>query len=140
MSTEKLIRITMFFNRRKGASEEDFNKYWAVNHGALITPWLVRSKIVKYVQYHTTPEYRKIASAMAATSRRQASDQYDGISDFYVRSLDDFENAFKDPEYLEKIRPDELKTADVDSTIITIGYDYVLIEDGKAVTTHERRV
>jgi len=64
--------------------------------------------------------------------------EYDGIADFYVRKFEDFEEAFKDPEYLEKIYPDELKLVDFDTLILTVGYDYVVVEDSKKVETHAR--
>jgi len=63
---------------------------------------------------------------------------YDGMGDFYVHRYQDFENAFLDPEYLEKIRPDELKLVDMDSIRVTIGVEYVVIDQGKLVDEHER--
>ena len=61
---------------------------------------------------------------------------YDGMAEFYVRKFEDWANAFKDPEYMEKINPDELKFADVDSSVITVGSDYIIIENGEIMTTH----
>jgi len=62
----------------------------------------------------------------------------DGMGDFYVHDYTDFENAFLDPEYLEKIRPDELKLVDMDSLRVAIVVEYVVIDQGKQVKTHER--
>jgi hypothetical protein len=64
--------------------------------------------------------------------------EYDGISDAYVKDFKTFEDAFKDPEYAEKIRPDELAFIDVENIQMTIGYDYWVVENGKPVTKHER--
>ena len=50
MSTEELIRITVFANRNAKLSEDEFNDHWANKHGPLITSWLQRHGIVKYVQ------------------------------------------------------------------------------------------
>jgi hypothetical protein len=50
MSTEELIRITVFANRNAKLSEDEFNDHWANEHGPLITSWLQRHGIVKYVQ------------------------------------------------------------------------------------------
>lgn len=63
---------------------------------------------------------------------------FDGMSDAYVKDFKTFEDAFKDPEYLEKIRPDELAFIDVENLQMTIGYDYVVVENGKIVTEHAR--
>lgn len=64
--------------------------------------------------------------------------EYDGISDAYVKDFETFQDAFKDPEYLEKIRPDELAFIDVENIQMTIGYDYGVVEKGKPVTKHAR--
>lgn len=61
MSTEKLVRITIFARRKEGISEDDFDRYWATNHGPLISDWLLRNGIVKYVQvrkHHLCRSYR----------------------------------------------------------------------------------
>lgn len=63
---------------------------------------------------------------------------FDGISDAYVKDFATFQEAFKDPEYLEKIRPDELAFIDVENIQMTIGYDWGVIENGKVVTEHAR--
>lgn len=64
--------------------------------------------------------------------------QYDGAGDFWVRKYEDFEAAFLDEEYQEKIRPDELKLIDMDSIAVTVGVEHVVIDDGKLVEKHER--
>jgi hypothetical protein len=53
------------------------------------------------------------------------------MGEFWVRKYEDFEAAFLDPEYQEKIRPDELKLIDMDSVVMTVGVEFVGIEDGK---------
>lgn len=63
---------------------------------------------------------------------------YDGMTDAYVRDFAEFQDAFKDPYYLEKIRPDELAFIDVDSLQMTIGYNYEVIKEGKIVKEHAR--
>jgi hypothetical protein len=45
-----------------------------------------------------------------------------------VRKYEDFKNAFEDPEYMEKIRPDEMTFVDISSIVMTIGYEYVVVE------------
>lgn len=55
-----------------------------------------------------------------------------------MRKYEDFENAFLDPEYQERIRPDELKLIDMDTIAVTVGVEYVAIDDGKVVQEHSR--
>lgn len=61
---------------------------------------------------------------------------YDGLADFYVRDVKDFENAFKDREYIETILPEEQKFIDPDSLNLTVGFDYVIVDAQKPVEGH----
>ncbi|KAJ4351920.1 uncharacterized protein N0V89_007264 [Didymosphaeria variabile] len=137
MSTEGLIRVTVLVNRRPGMSEDEFNRYWAYEHGPLATDWLRRSGIVRYVQYHTTSEHKALGKKMfEATGRSPLS--YDGMGDFWVRKYEDFEAAFLDPYYQKVIQPDEKKLICMDTISVTIGVEYVVIDDGEIVQAHAR--
>ncbi|KAF2794250.1 hypothetical protein K505DRAFT_242551 [Melanomma pulvis-pyrius CBS 109.77] len=137
MSTESLIRVTVCVNRKIGTTEDEFNKYWAYKHGPLATEWLQRNGIIKYVQYHTTSEYKSLGQKMFdATGRSPLS--YDGMGDFWVKKYDDFEAAFLDPYYQKVIQPDEKNLIDMDTIAVTIGVEYVVINEGKIVQKHER--
>lgn len=162
MNTEPLIRVTVCIHRKKGTTEEEFNKYWAYQHGPLVIPWLQRCGILRYVQvcctprarmdvlglpfgfnesppqYHTTSEHRNLAKNMSLAVGR-ALLQYDGMADFWVRKYEDFEAAFLDPEYQEKIRPDEMKLLDMESIAVTVGVEYVVVDSGQAVEEHQRQ-
>ncbi|KAG9231276.1 EthD domain-containing protein [Amylocarpus encephaloides] len=137
MNTEPLIRITVCVNRKPGTTEEEFNQYWANQHGPLASEWLLRCGILRYVQYHTTSEHKNLAKKMSGATGRPILN-YDGMGDFWVKKFEDFEAAFLDPEYQEKIRPDELKLIDMDSVAVTVGVEYVTIDDGKINKEHLR--
>ncbi|KAF2840325.1 hypothetical protein M501DRAFT_1015385 [Patellaria atrata CBS 101060] len=137
MSTEQYIRVQVFVNRREGLSEEEFNRYWAHEHGPLATEWLRRCGIIKYTQYHTTSEHKALGKKMLDATGREAL-EFDGAADFYVQKYEDFESAFLDQEYQDKIRPDELKLIDMDTIRVTIGVEYIVIDEGKMVREHVR--
>jgi hypothetical protein len=63
---------------------------------------------------------------------------YDGMGDFWVKKYEDFEAAFLDPHYLKVIQPDEKNLIDMDTISVTIGAEYVVIDDGKIVKEHAR--
>ncbi|KAF2107075.1 EthD domain-containing protein [Lophiotrema nucula] len=137
MSTEPLIRVTVCVHRKPGTTEDEFSKYWAYKHGPLAIDWLKRNGIVKYVQYHTTPQYKALGQKMFdATGRFPLS--YDGMGDFWVRKYEDFEAAFLDPYYQRVIQPDEKNLIDMDSIAVTMGVEYVVIEGGEIVKEHVR--
>ena len=136
--TEKLIRITTLIPRKKGMTHEQFYKHWTTVHGPMVLDFMMRHGVVEYRQYHTTPETKALGEAMAKANGRPMI-EVDGISDAYVKDWKTFEDAFKDPEYAEKIRPDELAFIDTENIQMTIGYDYWVVEGGKPVTEHERK-
>ncbi|KAL2208470.1 hypothetical protein CC79DRAFT_1395462 [Sarocladium strictum] len=136
-STEPLIRISICIHRRQGVSEDEFHQYWAHEHGPLAAEWLKRCGIVKYVQYHTSSKHRELARKMSEAVGRPVLD-WDGIADFYVHKYEDFEAAFLDSEYRERIRPDELKLIDMETVRMTVGVDYVCIDEGHIQEKHER--
>jgi len=137
MATEGLIRITTLIPRKKGISEEEFYKYWTGTHAPVCVDFMMRHGVIEYRQYHTTPETKALGAKMAAAAGRPML-SFDGISDAYVKDFKTFEDAFTDPEYLEKIRPDELAFIDVDNLQMTIGYDFGVVERGSKVTEHVR--
>ncbi|KAH7312449.1 EthD domain-containing protein [Stachybotrys elegans] len=138
MDTEPLIRISIAVRRKPGISEEEFSHYWAHKHGPLASEWLKRNRIVRYVQYHTTSQHRNLAQGMAEAIGKPLM-AYDGVGDFWVRRYEDFEAAFLDPEYKERLQPDEDKFVDRDSVSLTVGVDYVCVDNGEIVHEHSRR-
>ncbi|KAF2807339.1 uncharacterized protein BDZ99DRAFT_522954 [Mytilinidion resinicola] len=137
MASEKLIRISSFIRRKPGVSKEEFYQYWTQVHGPLCTDFMMRHGVVEYVQAHTTDETKALGAAMAKAAGRDMQ-PWDGFTDAYVRDFATFEDAFKDPEYLEKIRPDELAFIDVETLQMTIGYNYEVIKSGEKVKEHAR--
>ncbi len=50
-----------------------------------------------------------------------------------MHSYDYFMRAFQDPEYLDKIRPDELNFIDVYNVMTVVGEELIVIENNQAV-------
>lgn len=63
---------------------------------------------------------------------------YDGIGDFWVRKYENFEAAFLDPYYQKAIQPDEKNLIDMNTIAVTMGVEYIVLEDGKIIDTHSR--
>jgi hypothetical protein len=62
------------------------------------------------------------------------------MADFYVKKYEDFEAAFLDPYYKEVMQADELKLIDMESVAVTIGYEYIVVDQGKKVESHTRTI
>jgi hypothetical protein len=95
--------------------------------------------ITAILQFHTPSGWKAYGKKMSdATGRPMFG--FDGSADFYVKKYEDFESCFLDPYYEKVIKPDEQKLIDMETIAVTIGYEYIMIEDGKEFTAHERTV
>lgn len=65
--------------------------------------------------------------------------EYDGVAEFIVKDIMDIKKSRDDPDFLEKIRPDEENFFDVPGMAWTIGWDEVYVKDGKIVPDSEAR-
>jgi hypothetical protein len=65
---------------------------------------------------------------------------YDGIADFWYKSLDDFEKAYEDEYYLNVVKKDEEYLFDMDSLAITTGVERVIIADGTVAVQKTTKV
>ena len=50
MSTEKLWHVKLFYNRKQGITPEEFNRYWAYEHGPRVQDFHLRLGVVRYNQ------------------------------------------------------------------------------------------
>ncbi|KAF3033615.1 hypothetical protein E8E12_001967 [Didymella heteroderae] len=130
MSTENMLRITVFAHRNPKISEEEYHAHWATKHAPLVSSWLQRHGVVKYTQYHTPTSHKSLTT--------QQTLSYDGMADFYVRSYEDFERAYEDPYYADVVRPDEEYLFDVESMRVMVGTETCVIEGGKVVEGKDR--
>jgi hypothetical protein len=58
---------------------------------------------------------------------------YDGVADFYVKSLEDFKKAYDDPYYKDVVKKDEEYLFDVKNMRIIIGRELHVIDGSKIV-------
>jgi hypothetical protein len=144
MSPPSLIRITVFANRNPALSKAEFNTHWTHKHAPLITSWLQRHNCVKYVQVRSSSPQLSLSLPHLITQQYQPTPKlksrltqttlaYDGIADFWYKSLEDFERAYQDRYYTEVVKKDEEYLFDVESVSVTGGVERVVIEGGEIV-------
>lgn len=125
----------MFYNRKQGITPEEFNSYWANNHSALAVNFHLRIGVIKYSQYHSTPEIRDLARVEGGLPILE----FDGAAEFWVPNLETLQAMGSDPEYLTKIQPDEANFIDMSSFKMIVGVDYIVVENQNAVMEHGRK-
>ena len=137
MSTQNLIRISVFANRNPSLSEGQFHSHWTHHHGPLVSSWLQKHGIIRYTQvlrlfapsHPTIPTTNNSSQFHTPASHRDLRIQgfetptlsYDGVADFYVKSLEDFKKAYEDPYYRDVVKKDEEYLFDVKNMRIMVG-------------------
>lgn len=98
-----MIKLIICASRKPGISREEFSAYWRDKHGPLVKSVPEFSRHVrKYVQCHL----------VEAAVPFGIPGSYDGVAELWFDSVEVASRAFKEPKYLEIIRPDELKFVD----------------------------
>ncbi len=97
-----MVKLIVCAKRKPGMGVKEFHDYWRNVHGPLIKGIpAFRKYIRKYIQCHT----------LAQAYKRNAA-PFDGAAELWFDNLEDVDRFLSDPEYLEKVRPDELKFTD----------------------------
>ncbi|KAF3910468.1 hypothetical protein ABW20_dc0108495 [Dactylellina cionopaga] len=129
MSSEKLTRVTMLFKKQPDITDEKFHEYWLETHAPMCIDWMKKYGILKYNQNHISKQ--GLTDIHSALGWPTAS--YDGIADFYVRELKHFTDAVADDYYKTVLIPDGAIFADYSDFSLTVGEEYVCLDDLKPV-------
>ncbi|KAG4424774.1 hypothetical protein IFR04_002122 [Cadophora malorum] len=129
---QRVLKLTIMQHRNPSMSEEDFHAHWTRKHAPLASAWLQRNEIISYTQYHTPKSTRYLAASVAKDFGWTLAG-YDGYVDFMVSSVEDLKNAVEDPEYPEKVLPDEQMFMDQSNSVVTVGWEEVYVKDGKVI-------
>ena len=103
-----MIKIIINVIRKPGVSFAEFDRYWRERHAEVVksVPEFTRH-VRRYVQCHLSAQDTPFA----------ASGGYDGVAELWFDDIDSANRAFAEPRYLEVIRPDELKFADLERCV-----------------------
>ncbi|KAF2492443.1 hypothetical protein BU16DRAFT_515406 [Lophium mytilinum] len=90
------IKLSFFFSKLPHVSYEHFHKHYAHVHADLTVASKDFNvcKIQRYVQTHQTPEMKEKVKSLGMDLL-----DYDGCSQIWVKSWDDWEKFFTSPQY-----------------------------------------
>lgn len=105
-----MVKLIVFAKRKAGMSFEEFDRYWLENHAKVVqsVPEFMRH-VRKYTQCHLAKGSGPAGPVAAA--------EFDGVAELWFDSVEAADLAFKEPRYLEIVRPDELKFVDLTASI-----------------------
>ena len=117
-----MIKLVCFLKRKDGWTHDAFIEHWTTVHGPLITG---------------TPS---IARHVARYEQLQPSDAlpwmntkgFDGITIMWFDGPSDFEAFLAEPDYAEKIAPDERSFLDLDGLVGMLTEEPSVVIDGAA--------
>jgi len=97
-----MVKVIVFVKRNPTLTAEEFHRHWREVHARLVaeTPSVARH-ILRYEQNPRSPE-----------DYERTDDGYDGVAIACYRSRAEMEALFQEPDYLERIRPDEERLSD----------------------------
>lgn len=111
-----MVKLTIAVKKKADISVEDFHDYWRTTHAELIKGLGISRYIRKYVQCHT-----------AAEEYAAGEPAYDGTAEVWFDSAADKEKFLADPEFAEKVVPDNLKFADMEKTVFFLTREEAVI-------------
>ena len=113
-----MVKLVVCVKRKAGMDVEEFHDYWRTTHGNLIKSIpSFRKYIRKYTQSHTIPK---------AYARDAAP--FDGIAELWFDNQEAIDAFLVDPDYLAKVRPDELKFTDFSNLVWFVTQEEPMIE------------
>jgi len=112
------VKFIGLSRRPAGMTHDEWCRYWIEVHGPLAHGVSEFTRYYgKYVHNYVIP----IESASAV-----GVDDYDGIVEEWLPSVEDFATCLAEPRYLEIVRPDELKFVDIARSRFVLATEHVI--------------
>lgn len=110
-----MTTLAVCIRRRGDLSRAAFSAYWRDTHGPLIRscPEFTRH-LASYTQYHAIDGDSDIARMFGI------SGEYDGVALLRFHDAEAMRQAFAEPAYLERVRPDEPRFVDLEASLSMI--------------------
>ena len=113
-----MYKFTVFMKRLPSMTQQEFVDYHRNQHAPKFLALPATKKYVRrYVQSHP----------VAASILGFRETGFDGLTEIWFDDMASFEALFNDPEYLQRIRPDEASFVDLERSEILLMHENVVI-------------
>lgn len=93
-----MIKFTILLKRKASLTQQQFVEHHKTKHASLFMSIpVVQQTVRRYVQQH----------ALDVQMPGMPPKKYDGVTELWFDDADAIARCFTDPEYMEKVRPDE---------------------------------
>jgi EthD domain len=123
-----MIKLVYVVRKRGDVSEKDFHEYWLKKHGPLVRGFAKSMRAKKYVQSHTVFED---AGAQIRATRPKMKETYDGITEVWWDTLEDFSSGGDPAERANAARAlleDESKFIDFERSSIFLTEEHEIFD------------
>ena len=123
-----MIKLVYIVAKRADISEKDFHEYWLKTHGPLVRGFAKSMRAKKYVQSHTIFED---AGQQIRTTRPKMKETYDGITEVWWDTLEDFSGGGSVQDSAEAARAlleDESKFIDFEHSSIFLTEEHEIFD------------
>ena len=122
-----MIKLVYVIRKRQEISEQEFHEYWLKTHGPLVRGFAKAMRAKKYVQSHTVSEDvgRQIRGS------RKMTEAYDGITEVWWDSLEDFSGGGdrqQNEEAARALLQDESKFIDFERSSIFLTEEHEIFD------------
>lgn len=132
---QQMVKMTMLLKRKPEISHDEFIKHHIKKHGPLFQQIPeAQSHVIRYIQTHPIKEKTEAVE----------TNSYDGTAEIWFDNLDGLKTVLTSDFYNSRVFPDEKTFLDHENTLITIGYQDVIIGgdfetiENKSIDTSER--
>jgi len=123
-----MIKLVYVVCRRADVSEADFHRYWLEKHGPLVRSFAKAIRARKYIQSHTMVPMEQ---ARQAAQRRGMGEPYDGITEVWWDSTEEFNAGSATPEGQAAARAlleDEARFVDLKRSTIFVTDEHTIFD------------
>jgi uncharacterized protein (TIGR02118 family) len=123
-----VIKLVYIVCRRADVPEADFHKYWLEKHGPLVRSFAKAIHARKYVQSHTMVP---IEQARRTAQARGMGEPYDGITEVWWNSVEEFSAGSATPEGQAAARAlleDEARFIDLKRSTIFVTEEHTIFD------------
>lgn len=110
-----MLKFSFLIRRLPEMSREEFISYHKNNHAPLFSSI---PETETYVKKYTVSHQEEIDGFPHPL--------YDGVTDIYFNSLEDFNTFFASKNYIEKVHPDESNFIDLENVVVLVSKETII--------------
>ncbi|HLG92206.1 MAG TPA: EthD domain-containing protein [Acidimicrobiales bacterium] len=114
-----MVKLICFLRRKPGLTAEEFHRYWREHHGPLVASTRSGQHALRYEQNHRL-----------AQDYERDPDGFDGVTEQWFASLEDFYASLQEPDY-QQIAADLERFLDTERLVFILSEEPEVVIGGQ---------